>query len=123
MKSIAFPNIFNATKTILLSDKEAIQSNLRLLIKSDKFSLLGDPYFGTNLKQFIYEPNTVVTEDLIIDEIYTAITTFMPQIVIQRDYIVIERKEHNVYCTIKYIINETNTSNLYTIKLTDTDEA
>lgn len=122
MISLAFPQMFASTKTLTLEDKSAIKSNLRLLLASDKYSLLGDPYFGTNLKQFIYEPNNSVVADLIVDEIFTAISTFMPQVIIARSDITLTRDKHNLFATIKYVINESNQSNLYTIQLTDNDE-
>ena len=67
MYSIAFPNMFSTAKTNLVRDVDATMSNMRLLLASWKNSLIGDPYFGTNLKKFIYEQNNIVLRDLIID--------------------------------------------------------
>ena len=84
MKSLSFPDMFNNATTRTLSDHEATVSNLKLLLKSDKNGLFGDPYFGTNLKKLLFEPNNVVLQDIVIDDIYTAILQFMPQIRIER---------------------------------------
>ena len=55
MYSIAFPNMLSNSKVLLYKDKEASLSNLKLLIGSDKTSLFGDPYYGTDLLQAIFE--------------------------------------------------------------------
>ena len=80
MYSINFPEMFNPAGTKLIQDHEATASNLRLLLASWKRSLLGDPYFGTNIKAFLYEQNNVILKDIIIDDIYVSIQQFMPQI-------------------------------------------
>ena len=51
MQSFAFPKILNYSSTELLSDHKATASNLKLLLLSDKNSLLGDPNYGTSLKK------------------------------------------------------------------------
>ena len=84
MKSISFPDIFNNTSVKTVSDHEATVSNLKLLLFSEKTSLFGDPYFGTNLKKLLFEPNNVILQDIVIDDIYTAIIQFMPQIRVSR---------------------------------------
>lgn len=122
MLSLAFPNMFSNNTTLLVSDNEATLSNLRLLLGSDKFSLLGDPYFGTNLKQYIYEQSNTVFKDLLIDEIYVAIQTFMPQVYITRKDINIVSDQTKVYVEINCINKLTNVNNLYTIKLTDSED-
>ena len=61
--------MFNSGGTRLLKDKDATISNTRLLLASWKNSLFGDPYFGTNIKRFIYQQNNIILRDLIIDDI------------------------------------------------------
>ena len=78
MYSINFPRMVSQKGTLLKQDKEATAQNLKLLLASDKNSLLGDPYYGMVLKRALYEQNNVVLRDLLIDEIYTAIQIFMP---------------------------------------------
>lgn len=55
MKSLAFPNILTSSKVNIISDKEATYSNLYLLLNSNKGSLFGDPYYGTDLIKYIFE--------------------------------------------------------------------
>ena len=78
MYSIAFPEMFTTATTNLVVDYNATLSNLKLLLMSDKLSLFGDTYYGTNLIQMLFENNNTILKDLLIDDIYTAIATFMP---------------------------------------------
>lgn len=122
MYSLDFPNMFSNTKTNLIEDHEATYSNLRLLLLSEKTSLFGDPYFGTLLKRVLYEQNSVILQDLIIDEIYTAITIFMPQIRLKRSDITVTSDGVDVYATIRCINLTDYVTDLYTINLTTVDE-
>lgn len=101
MKSINFPKMFNSVNTKTIKDLEATKQNLRLLLLSWKTSLFGDPYYGTNIKRILFEQNNKVTEDRIIDDIYTAITDFMPQILLRREDITVKRDKDVVYITIR----------------------
>lgn len=106
---------------MLYSDREATISNLRLLLLSDKTSLLGDPYFGTNLKKLIFEQGSVALRDIIIDDIYTAILTFMPQLQLTRDNIDVSIEDQTVTIEIRCINKLNFQTDLYIIKLTDGD--
>lgn len=118
MYSIAFPEIFNSAGTRLVKDKDATMSNLRLLLASWKNSLFGDPYFGSNIKNFIYEQNNIILRDLIIDDIYVSIQQFMPQIYIKREDIEIINDGVDVYVNINCINKLDTELNTYQINLT-----
>lgn len=123
MYSLAFPQMFsNGVRTNLLKDHDATLNNLRLLLNSDRTSLYGDPYYGTALKRMLYEQNNLILKDLIIDEIYTTIITFMPQILISRNDIKVTSDGLNVYTELKCTDLIDYTTNMYTIKLTDDAE-
>lgn len=119
MQSISFPSIFDNRYTKTVADAKATKQNLKLLLLSEKTSLLGDPYYGTILNRIIYEQNTGVLADLVIDALYTAIRQFMPQIYIQRKDIRIELKKNVLSAKIEYrnIIDYQLDS--YTIQLTE----
>lgn len=119
MQSIAFPKIFSNTYTNTVADKEATRQNLMLLVASEKTSLFGDPYFGTTLKRVIYEQNTGILADLVIDALYTAIRQFMPQIYLQRKDIRIELSGRELYAKITYTNLIDYQLDSYTISLTD----
>lgn len=119
MYSIKFPDMLNSAGTNLIEDHEATMSNLRLMLASWKTSLFGDPYFGTDIKRYIYEQNNVVLQDLIIDGIQLAIHDFMPQVYVTRDDIKVKQKDDEVYVEIKCINTLDNQPDIYTIKLTE----
>lgn len=117
MQSISFPKMFTNTTTKLLSDHEATVSNLKLLLLSEKNSLFGDPYFGTNIRKLIFEPNNVVLQDIVIDEIYTAILQFMPQVLVKRTDITIVQQGSDLFVTIRALNLLDYTTDLYNINL------
>ena len=103
MYSVAFPKMFNSSRTILYKDHEATLSNLKLLLESSRTSLFGDPYFGTDLKKYLFEQNDSILKDLLIDEIYTTILTFMPQLKLNRNDIIITTDDVDVFATIQCV--------------------
>ena len=100
MKSINFPKMFNTSSSIIISDKEATMNNLKLLLLSDTNNF-GDPYFGLNLKKYYYEQNNHILMDICIDDIYTKISLFMPQIFVKREDIILTRDKSKIRCYIK----------------------
>lgn len=121
MNSFAWPNIFSSNNidTNVLEDKAAIKSNLLLLLNSERSSLFGDPYFGTALKQVLFQPNNNIIVDLIIDELYTTICTYIPQLYLTRNDIKIEINKIDVLATVNVTYRLDNTSDLYFINLTN----
>lgn len=121
MYSIKFPNMLLGQKTVLVKDHEATYQNLRCLLLSDKMSMLGDPYYGTNLKRLLYSQSKIL-KDILLDDIFTAIATFMPQIKMSRNDMDIFVENQNVYvrflCT--NVVDHVN--NLYQICLTSTEQ-
>ena len=118
VSNAAIPDIFSTARTNLVKDADATMSNMKLLLASWKKSLIGDPYFGTNLKKFIHEQNNIVLRDLIIDEIYVSLQIFMPQVYLKRKDITITQDKTDVYATINCINKLDNEVNMYQIKLT-----
>jgi len=122
MYSFAFPNMLSSARSNLIEDHEAIKSNLILLLKSSKTSLFGDPFYGTELKRFIFEQNHSVIKDLIIDEIYEDILTFMPQVYVKRNDISVTTDGVDIFANIKCTYYLDQKSDLYTINLTNVEE-
>ena len=117
MNSIAFPNIFKTTTTNIVKDHEASAQNLKLLLLSDRGSFFGDPYYGTIIKQLIFEPNNYILRDIVIDAIYTVILQFMPQILVKRKDITIIQKGADIYVTIKAINMLDYQTDMYNVNL------
>lgn len=117
MKSFSFPDMFSSASANIVEDREATISNMRLLLASWKNSLFGDPYFGTNLKRFIYNQNNIVLQDLIIDDIYVSLTAYMPQLALTRKDVRIHSKDRGLYAQINCINKLDNQVDLYEIDL------
>lgn len=122
MYSFGFPRMLNHTSANLIKDKEAIRCNMVLLLSSERETLFGDPYYGSKLKKQIFEQSSAIVADLLIDELYTAIKTFMPQVIISRKDINVFVVKDTLYAEIKYYFVFDNTSDLFTIKLTEASE-
>lgn len=108
MYSLDFPNIFSRTKTNLLQDKEAALSNLKLVLGSCRQELLGDPYFGTALREFFFMQNDIWVQDQVVDAVYEAIKRYVPQIVASRENISMSKDKTTLYINIvfQYIIDK-----------------
>ena len=123
MYSIGFPDMLaSETQANLVADHKATAQNLILMLKSDRFTLFGDPYYGTIIKRMLFEQNNMILQDIVIDEIFSCIITFMPQIKINRNDITLEIHPDKIYANIKCINLIDYQVNLYKIKLTDDDE-
>lgn len=122
MYSFAFPQMFGNTQSKLLEDKDAIRSNLILLLSSERNTLFGDPYYGSLLKKYLFEQRTSIVVDLLIDELYSTIVTFMPQVYLTRKNITIYSSRTDLFAEINYFYTIDNTSDLFTIKLTEVTE-
>ena len=121
MHILSWPNIFNSNQqTInLLNDKEATLRTLNLLLNTEKGELFGDPYFGLRLKRLLFEQSSPILSDLIIDEIYTGVKEFIPQITVRRSDISVVRNKASITVNLNVIYNQDNTSDLYIINLTN----
>ena len=121
MYSLAWPKMFSSdhNKTNLVEDKEAVRTTLHLLLNTEKGELFGDPYFGIRLKRLLFQQNSCILADMLIDEIYTAINDYLPQVTVYRSGITIRRYNTTLIATVRVIYNKDNTTDLYTIQLTN----
>jgi phage baseplate assembly protein W len=79
--------MFNINTSNVAESKEYDEStrqNLLLLLESMRGELLGDPYFGNALNQYLFEQNNYVLKDIIIDLLFTQIVNFLPQLKVER---------------------------------------
>lgn len=120
MYSLAFPDMFSkdGVRTNLIEGHQATFSNLQLILYTTKKSLLGDPDFGSLLRAKLFEQNTPILQDLVIDDIYTTIITFMPQLVLKRSDIKVTSDGIDLYATIKCTNLIDYELDTYTINLT-----
>lgn len=106
MNIINFPNMFKGNSTVILRDtdedtlNDATSESIYLLLSTECGELFGDPEFGIRLKRYFYEQNNYILRDILIDEIYTQITTFCPQVYLERKNIKIEQQGKDLYAKI-----------------------
>lgn len=117
MNSIKFPKMFNTTSTQITKDRDASLQNMRLLFGSEKGELFGDPFFGIRLKRYVFDQNNFVLRDILIDEIYTQIMLFVPQITVNRNDIKIVQSGKDITIRFKAINNLDFTTNMYDLVL------
>lgn len=101
MNTVRFPDMIISNKTAIVNDKDATMQNLETLLLSNKYTLLGDPYFGSNIERLLYESNNIILQDIIIDDIFTAINNYMPQIRVLRNNITVTSNGNNVTVNIR----------------------
>ncbi len=121
MYSFGFPQMLKSNTSNLISDKEAVRSNLHLILSSERLSHFGDPYFGARLKKVLFEQANSIVPDLLIDEIYTTIVTFIPQVYLTRKDISLTTDGTDIFAHINYKFLLDNTSDLYVINLTSSE--
>ena len=93
--------MFSGSSTNILDGLEATRQNLTIMLMTQKSSFFGDPYFGSNIKKMIFEQNSNVIRDLIIDDLYTCIANFMPNIKVERKDIQIVSDRATIHANIK----------------------
>ena len=122
MNSIGFPHMFVANATKIVKDLDASKQNLKLVLASEQGEMLGDPSFGVSLRKFFFEQNSYILEDLVIDEVYTAIKFFAPQIVVKREDIKIKRQDKKLVAFIKGTNQLDFVTNMYELVLFQDEE-
>ena len=101
MKSIEFPKMLNSNSTRIVKDLDASKQNTVLLLGTEKGELFGDPFFGVRLKRWLFNQNNVILKDIILDEIYTQVALFLPQIKVDRKDIQLIQDRAKLYCKFK----------------------
>ena len=120
MKSIQFPKMFRTNSTLVTDTSlDATKQNLHLLLSSEKGELFGDPYFGIKLKAYLFDQNSYVLKDILIDEIYTQLAIFIPQLkVVRSDIDIIQNKQKSqLICKFKGTNQIDFTTDMYSLVL------
>ena len=115
--SISFPKMFSKNTTLVKTEDEAILQNLSSLLLSASGGMVDDPYFGVNLKRYIYDQNNFILRDILIDDIYTQIKVFMPQLQVERKQIKLVQQDDTVYVNIQALNKENYVTNMYQLAL------
>jgi phage baseplate assembly protein W len=84
--------LFKLTQTT----KNALASNLTLLLLTQKGERYYEPDYGTNLRRFLFEPNDSITQSDIEKDIKQTVSKFIPQLKIKSvEFFIGEDKDGN----------------------------
>ena len=124
MRSYKFPKMFKANRSnIWLAEEygKATRQNVLLLLHSERGELECDPYFGILLKHYMFNQNSYILKDMLIDTIYTQIAIFLPQVKVNRNSIdiVSDRLKGRLYCSFSGINQIDYTHNTFNLLLFD----
>ena len=124
MRSFKFPKMFNSNSSQIWLENEynkATRQNALLLLQSERGEFECDPYFGILLKHYMFNQNSYILKDMLIDTIYTQIAIFLPQIHISRNSIDIISDNLNgrLHCTFSGINQIDYTHNTFNLLLFD----
>lgn len=124
MRTLKFPKMFNTNSANVWKTNEYLCSTRQsalLLLQSERGELFGDPYFGIILRRFMFDQNSYVLKDVIIDMIYTQFALFLPQMKIKRSDIDIiqNREKGKLYCKFSGINQIDYTHNTFNLVLFD----
>ena len=122
IKSISFPKMLNHNRVQLVEDYDATLQNIKTVLGSEKGEFKFDPYFGIRLKRYMFEQNNFVLQDLLLDEIYEQLVTFIPQIIVKRNDITFEKERAKLYLNIKCTNRIDFTLNTYNLVLYNNQE-
>ena len=127
MRSIKFPHMFNTNSTRVWKSSEhlnATKQNTKLVLYSERGELIGDPYFGLMLRQFMFDQNNYILRDQIIDMIYTQLAIFIPQVHVERKDITVfqDREKAKLYCEFSGTNQIDYQLNTYQLVLFDSNE-
>lgn len=124
MRSYKFPKMFNSNSSQIWREDEygkATKQNAILLLQSERGEFECDPYFGILLKHYMFNQNSYILKDMLIDTIYTQIAIFLPQIRINRNSIDIisDIQRGKLYCQFSGISQIDYTHNTFNLLLFD----
>lgn len=122
MRSLKFPKMFGTNYTEVWQESEhtkATAQNIKLTLASVRGELLGDPYFGMLIQQYMFDQNSYILRDVIADMVYTQIAIFIPQLRVRRQGITIiqNKRKGQLICQIHGINQIDFSPNTYELVL------
>lgn len=124
MRSFKFPKMFRPNSSRIWQESEynkATRQNVLLLLHSERGEFECDPYFGILLKHYMFNQNSYILKDMLIDTIYTQIAIFLPQVKVSRNSINIftDDKRGHLRCSFHGINQIDYTHNTFNLLLFD----
>lgn len=106
-----FPPTFQKeTRSVeMLSGAEDIQSSLQILLSTTLGERIMQPAYGSNLKEYIFDPLDSSLDAFLKDLIKTAILYFEPRILLDKVSLESEALDGRVTISLEYRIRSTNT--------------
>jgi hypothetical protein len=100
---------------------KATKQNVLVLLQSERGELECDPYFGILLKHYMFNQNSYVLKDVLLDTLYTQIAIFLPQIKVSRNSIdlITDEKKGRIYCSFSGVNQIDYTHNTFNLLLFD----
>lgn len=111
-----FPNIVNLNtgRNELVQGEQSISTCLALLLRTSPGELFGDPYYGSKLTEYLFDPNREALKDIIQEEIYNVVNRYEPRAQLTGiDFYVDEYKENILHIIITYINKNTGMSEIF----------
>lgn len=124
MRSYKFPKMFKSNSSRIWRADEynkATRQNVLLLLQSERGELECDPYFGILLKHYMFNQNSYILKDMLLDTIYTQIAIFLPQVKITRESIdiIVDARKGRLYCSFSGTNQIDYTHNTFNLLLFD----
>ena len=124
MRSFKFPKMFNSNSSQIWKEEEynkATRQNVLLLLQSERGEFECDPYFGILLKHYMFNQNSYILKDILIDTLYTQIAIFLPQVRVSRNSIDIisDKTKGKLYCSFSGVHQIDYTHNTFNLLLFD----
>ena len=124
MRSFKFPKMFQSNSSRIWREdeyNEATKQNVLILLQSERGEMECDPYFGILLKHYMFNQNSYILKDMLIDTIYTQIAIFLPQVRVSRNDIdiITDGKKGRLYCSFSGINQIDYTHNTFNLLLFD----
>ena len=124
MRSYKFPKMFKSNSSQIWREDEynkATKQNVLLLLQSERGELECDPYFGILLKHYMFNQNSYILKDMLIDTLYTQIAIFLPQVRVSRNAIdiITDKQKGRLYCSFHGINQIDYTHNTFNLLLFD----
>ena len=124
MRSYKFPKMFKSNSSQIWRENEygkATKQNVLLLLQSERGELECDPYFGILLKHYMFNQNSYILKDMLIDTMYTQIAIFLPQVKVSRNAIdiITDKQRGKIYCSFHGINQIDYTHNTFNLLLFD----
>lgn len=114
--------MFNSSSSLVVKDRAASLQDLKLLLGSEKGELSGDPFFGIRIKKYTFSQNNYVLRDVLVDEIYSQLAVFAPQLTVSRNDISITSSANRLHAKISAINKVDFTTDMFDIELLNDEE-